>query len=126
MLRPVHSADKSSLVCSRNPQALENIARTGESLEPYDAVELDLSLCLELEERVEREVSGSGFLERVIGCRRVNSHGRDSSDSEGDAEDGEDGFAEVRERWRRVGRVGVEHRDEDVASSQSGDEEFKG
>jgi hypothetical protein len=119
VLRPIHPADKSSLVRPAHPQALEDVARAGESLEPDNAMELDLPLCLELEQRVKGEVSGGGFFERVVGRRRVDSHRRDSSDSEGDAKDGEDGFAEVGEGWGRVGGVGVEHGNEDVAGSQS-------
>ncbi len=119
MLGPVHAADHGGIVHDADLDGLEDVVGTGEALEPDDAVELDAAAFAQLVEGLEDEVARVGLLEGIVGGGGVLGHAGDAAYAKGDAEEGEDGLAEVCEGLCGVGGVVVEHGDEDVGGAEA-------
>ena len=102
VFRPVHSTDHGSVVGDADLDGFKDIIRTCEALEPYDAVELDVSPLTELVEGFKNEIARIRFLKGIVCSRRVLGHTGHSPYPEGNAEEGEDGFAEVCQGLCRV------------------------
>ena len=70
-------------------------------------------------QRFQDEIAGVRLFEGVIRGGGVFGHTRYASNAEGDAKKGEDGLAQVREGFGGVGRIVVEHGNEDVRGAKS-------
>lgn len=119
MLCPIHTTDHRGPIDLAHAQALQDIIRAREALEPDDLVKLDVALAQQLVQRLERGIPRRRFLQRVIRRTRVDRHRRDPSDPERDPERDQHGFGQIGQRRCRIVRGGIEHRDEDVLRSEA-------
>ena len=119
MLCPIHATHHGRIVDDANLDRLEDVVRARKALEPNYTVELDISALVQLVQWLQDEVAGVRLLEGVVCGGGVFGHTRYASNAEGDAKKGEDGLAQVREGFGGVGRIVVEHGNEDVRGAKS-------